>query len=114
MITLKRAVDFETAFLKAASWRAPRNVRLGLLIVSRHACDTGAASDGVTVENSVRVVCGAVGARSGLPVCGLSHTWLASAFALRKLRSSRKNSSIFFPHRKDRYRPVRFVQRTGA
>ena len=38
----------------------------------------------------MRALWGAVGARSGLPVSGLSQTWLAEALALRKERSSRK------------------------
>src|SRR5215212_2816567 len=105
MITLKRAVERETAFSNAASCRLPRKVRFGSLIAAVHAGETGCDSDGVTAENSVRVDCGAVGARSGRPVCGLSHTWLASAFALRNERWSRKNASRFLPQRKDRYRP---------
>src|SRR4051795_11602718 len=100
--TLKRAVDRLIAFSKAASWRFPRYVRFGSLIAAVHAGGTGWDSDGVTVENSVRVVCGAVGARSGLPVCGLSQAWFASAFALLNERSSRKNIWRFLPHRKER------------
>src|SRR4051794_37699539 len=114
MTTLKRAVERETALLNAASCRFPRKVRFGSLIAAVHAGETGCDSDGVTVENSVRVDCGAVGAISGLPVCGLSHTWLASAFALRNERSSRKKTSRFLPQRNERYKPFRFVHLTGA
>src|SRR4051794_39966259 len=114
MTTLNREVECETARSNAASWRLPRKVRSGLLILSLHALETGWDSDGVTSENSVRVDCGAVGARSGLCVCGLSHTCPSSALALRNERSSRKKTWRFLPQRKERYRPLRFVQRTGA
>src|SRR3954453_14026408 len=114
MTTLNRDVDREKAFSNAASCRFPRNVRFGSLMREVHAGGTGWASDGVTPAKSVRVVCGAVGARSGSPVCGLSHTWPSSALALRNERSSRKNTWRFLPQRNERYRPVRFVHFTGA
>src|SRR4051794_17006309 len=102
MTTLKRAVDLLTAALKRASWRLPRKVRFGLRIVARQAGETGWLSpvDGNTAPNTLRVPCGAVGARSGLCVWGLSQTWFASALAERKERSSRKKTSRFLPQRK--------------
>ena len=45
-----------------------RNVRLGSLIAARHAADTGCANSGSIKANAERVVVGAVGALSGLPV----------------------------------------------
>src|SRR3954467_12134107 len=95
MTTFQRAVDRLTAFVNWLYWRAPRKVRPGLRIVSRHCWDTGWASDGTRIAKKSRVDWGAVGARSGLWVCGLSQTWFASAFAERKERSSRKKTSRF-------------------
>src|SRR5215210_2390558 len=100
MITLKRAVELLTARRKRFFWRAPRNVLAELRMLSRHACETGCASDGSTSANTARVDWGAVGATSGRPVLGLLQTPPASALALRNERSSRKNTSRFLPQRK--------------
>src|SRR4051812_38243770 len=102
MMILNFAVDAFTAFVKRVYWAAPSIVVFGLWIASRHAGDTGCASDGVTIANVLRTRCGAVGARSGLPVSGLLHTPVALAFGDRNERSSRKNTSAFLPHRKVR------------
>src|SRR5262245_57276863 len=99
MTTFHLASDDLTALMKPLSCFWPRNVRFGLFIVSRHCCETGLASDGTSTENAFRTFCGAVGARSGWPVDGLSQTWFAEALALRKERSSRKKISRFLPHR---------------
>src|SRR3954451_7855984 len=99
MTTFHVAFEASTALVKAASCFCPSIVRFGLLIVSRHDCETGWDSDGTRAANTFRTLCGAVGARSGWPVSGLSHAWFAEALALRKERSSRKNSSRFLPQR---------------
>src|SRR5947209_14384145 len=104
MITLNVAVERLIARSKIASCRRPSIVRLGSLIAFRQAWLTGWASDGAIAAKMLRTLCGAVGARSGAPVCGLSQAWTVGlpAFALRKERSSRKNSSRFLPHLNDR------------
>src|SRR5215213_9685594 len=108
MITLNVADERWTSRLNAASWVLPRNVRFGSLIRSLHACGAGWASDGTSAENTLRVYCGAVGARSGEPdPAGLSQVPPADAFASRNERSSRKNTSRFLPQRNFRYRPLR-------
>src|SRR5262249_15618140 len=100
MTTFHLAVDDFTALRKVFSWFWPSIVRFGLLIASRHACETGLASEGTSAEKTLRTLCGAVGARSGSPgVDGLSQTPLAEALALRNERSSRKKSSRFLPQR---------------
>src|SRR4051812_47333831 len=100
MTILNRAVDFLTALVKRLYWAAPRNVVFGLRIAARHAGDTGFDSDGVRAANTFRTRCGAVGARSGAFVSGLSQTWLALDFGDRNERSSRKKTSAFLPHLK--------------
>ena len=102
MTTFHWAFESSTAFRKRWSCGLPRKVRWGLLILFLHACETGWASDGIRTANRLRVVWGAVGARSGSPVEGLSQTPLSEAFAARKERSSRKKSSRFLPQRKVR------------
>src|SRR4051812_29835730 len=97
MMIFQRALDALTAFVKRWSWADPSIVLFGLLIASRHACDTGAPSDGTIAEYAWRWAGGSVGARSGLFVCGLMH-W-SSALAERNDRSSRKNSCAFLPQR---------------
>ncbi len=73
MITLNLALESATAFLNAASCFEPSIVRFGSLIASRHPGGTGFASGGAIAEKTVRVPCGAVGARSGSPLpAGLS------------------------------------------
>src|SRR2546423_10886854 len=100
MTTFHFAVEDLTAFRKVLSCSWPSIVRWGLLMASRHACDTGCDSDGVIAAKLLRVLCGAVGARSADPgVDGLSQTPFADALALRNERSSRKNSSRFLPQR---------------
>src|SRR3954470_22895011 len=98
MMILNFAVDFFTAFVKRVYCAAPSIDWLGLLIASRHDCDTGLASDGVTIANLSLKRCGAVGARSGAFVSGLMQA--SSTFVVRKERSSRKNTSAFLPHLK--------------
>src|SRR5215213_10050801 len=98
MTTLNFAFDAFTALVKRVYWSCPSSVWFGLLIASRHDCDTGWASDGVTIANTFRTRCGAVGARSGAFVSGLMHE--SSAFAVRNERSSRKKTSAFLPHLK--------------
>src|SRR5215210_3245572 len=105
MITFHFAVDACTSLRKLLSCAWPSIVRLGSLIVSRHCCDTGLASDGISSAKTLRVDWGAVGARSGAPVLGLLHVPPADALALRNERSSRKNISRFWPQRKLRYSP---------
>src|SRR4051794_27230193 len=102
MITFQRAVEWSTASVKRLYWREPRKVRLGLRIAARQAGETGWLSPvaGRAAPNTVRVDCGAVGARSRRWVCGLLQTPPADALAERKERSSRKNSSRFLPQRK--------------
>src|SRR5205085_853634 len=104
MITLKVAVERLIAVWNILSWREPSIVRLGSLIVSRHGCATGAVNDGATAANSARTDPGAVGARSGLPVCGLSQVWIVGlpALALRNERSSSRKISRFLPQRNER------------
>ena len=67
-----------------------------------HCCETGFASEGMNGANAFRVDCGAVGARSGSSVPGMSHAPPKSAFAERNERWSRKKSSRFLPQRKVR------------
>ena len=99
MTTFHVAFERLTAFTKSLYCLVPSIVRFGLLIVFRQACETGCESDGTSAANALRVFCGAVGARSGWPVCGLSQTPFADALALRNERSSRKKSSRFLPQR---------------
>src|SRR4051812_23271475 len=113
-MTLKRAFEFEMSWTKRLSWRGPGIGREGSLMVSRHACETGAANDGMTAANCWRTAVGSVGARSGWPVCGLSQTPPALALAERNDRSSRKNSSRFLPQRRVRYSPSCELYDTGA
>src|SRR3954447_22789334 len=99
MTTFHFAVEFSTFARNRLTCAPPRKLRLRLLILSLQACETGSAGDGTTAENVLRVLCGAVGAKSGWPVSGLSQTWLADALPLRNERSSRKNTWRFFPQR---------------
>ena len=72
-ITLKVALDFLIAFSNVASCLAPSIVRFGSLIEALQAGGVGLASGGAIAANTLRVLCGAVGARSGLPLpAGLS------------------------------------------
>src|SRR3954471_15659509 len=115
MMTLNVAVERLTSRLNAASWRLPRNVRLGSLIRAVQAGGGGVRTDGTSTRKRLRVDCGAVGARSGDPdPAGLSHVPPCDALASRNERSSRKNTSRFLPQRKLRYRPSRLDQLTGA
>src|SRR4051794_9893152 len=100
MMILNFAVDFFTALVKRLYCADPSIDVLVLRIAARQAGDTGFDSDGVRAANTLRTRCGAVGARSGSFVSGLSHTWLALAFDDLKERSSRKNTSAFLPHLK--------------
>ena len=100
MTTFHFAFEVSTARRKRLRCALPRKVRLGLLSLSLQACETGWESEGMTAANTLRVLCGAVGARSGWPVSGLSQMPPADALALRKERSSRKNISRFLPQRK--------------
>src|SRR6476619_3781223 len=102
MTTFHLAFELSTARRKRWSCALPRKVRWGLLILFLQAWETGWAREGMTAANRARVADGAVGARSGSPVAGLSQTPLSEAFALRNERSSRKKSSRFLPHRKVR------------
>src|SRR5260370_114640 len=104
MITLNVAVDRLIADSNVASWRRPSMLRFGSLIAFRHAWLTGWASDGVIREKAARTCCGAVGARSGAPLWGLSQVWIVGlpAFALRKERSSSRNTWRFLPQRNER------------
>ena len=86
------AVDARIALVNAASCAAPSSVRRGEAIASRHDCGTGFARAGESVANAWRTATGAVGA--------MSDPQAAVAFALRKLRPSRKKSSTFLPQRK--------------
>src|ERR687897_199238 len=106
MITFQRALELSTSRTKRLSWRWPRNGRLGSLIVRLHSCETGWSSEGISAENRFRVDVGAVGARSGAPVDGLSQVPLKLALAARNERSSRKKISRFLPQRNFRYRPL--------
>jgi hypothetical protein len=99
MTIFQRAVERLTSFVKRLSCAAPRKVLAGLRSASLHACETGCASGGYTSANLLRMFCGAVGAKSGLPVCGLSQTLVADTLAERNERSSRKNSSALAPQR---------------
>src|SRR3954469_154028 len=98
MMILNVASDFFSALVKRAYWLAPSIDRSALRIVSRHCGDTGFASDGISSANVLRLLCGAVGARSGWPVSGLLQTPLALALGDRNERSSRKKTSAFLPH----------------
>src|SRR5947199_925663 len=100
MITLNVAVERLIARSNVDSWRWPSIVRLGSLMALRHAWLTGWDSDGVIAAKTLRTFDGAVGARSGAPVCGLSHVWMVGlpALALRKERSSSRKISRFLPH----------------
>src|SRR6185295_13696565 len=100
MTTFQFAVEPLTASRNRVSCAPPRNVWFRLLIASLQVCETGLERDGTIAEKKLRVLCGAVGARSGWPVSGLSHLWFADAFALRNERSSRKKISRFLPQRK--------------
>ena len=97
-------VAFEALIAVHEALRAgalPSIVRFGSLIASRQACgDRVARATGSSAANALRVRCGAVGARSGAPVAGLSQTPFAEALALRNERSSRKKISRFLPQRK--------------
>src|SRR5215208_8092075 len=108
MITLNVADERCTSRLKASSWRLPRNDRFGSLIRATQAGGAGLRSAGTRIPNTLRVDCGAVGARSGDPEPGgLSHTPPSDAFASRNERWSRKNTSRFLPQRNLRYSPLR-------
>src|SRR3954452_21574000 len=100
MMILNFAFDAFTAFVKRVNCAEPSIVVFGLWIASRHCCETGRASGGVTIANVSPTRCGAVGARSGAFVSGLLHTPPALALGDRNERSSRKNSSAFEPHLK--------------
>src|SRR3954452_10461642 len=113
-MTFHVAFEALIAFVNRLYWRGPSMVRFGSLIASLHCCDTGCLSDGTSSEKSVRVLCGPVGARSGWPVSGLSHWWLAEALALRNERSSSMNTSRLRPQRNERYRPSLELYFTGA
>src|SRR4051794_16310874 len=113
MMTFQVAFEALIALVKRAYWRAPSIVRLGSLIASLHCWDTGCLNDGTRSEKSVRWAVGAVGARSGWPVSGLSHVWLADAFALRNERSSSMKTSRLRPQRNVRYRPSFELYFTG-
>src|SRR4051794_14116034 len=99
MTTFHFAFEIFTAWRNRLYCDCPSMVLLGLLIASLHCWETGELNEGMRRANRLRVLCGAVGARSGLPVWGLSQTWLAEALALRKERSSRKKSWRFLPQR---------------
>src|SRR4051794_11073207 len=99
MTTFHLASDAFTSLTKRSNCALPSSVRLGSLILSLHFCDTGAENDGTSTENTWRVDCGAVGARSGSCVCGLSQVPPADALALRNERSSSRNRSRFLPQR---------------
>src|SRR5881394_428967 len=98
MTTFHRALDDSTSCRNRWSCALPSIVRLGLSILRLHAGATGSLSDGISALKTLRLLSGAVGARSGWPVSGLSQVPLAEAFALLNERSSRKKSSRFFPH----------------
>ena len=98
--SFQRAFDeSSTSLTNRLYWRLPSIVWFGSVIASLHAWETGSASDGASAEKNSAVLGGTVGARSGKPVAGLSQVPPAEALALRNERSSRKNSSRFFPHR---------------
>ena len=101
MTTFQRAFERLDVVQEArCTARWPSMVRFGLLIASLQAWDTGCVSDGISARRALRVLAGAVGARSGWPgVSGLSQTPFAEALALRNDRSSRKKSSRFLPQR---------------
>src|SRR3954471_4360480 len=99
MTTLNLAFDAFTCLMNLLRWAMPRKVRFGSLILFLHFCDTGWLNDETRAENRVRVFCGAVGARSGWWVSGLSQVWLADALALRNERSSSRKTSRFLPQR---------------
>ena len=102
-ITLKVASEDLIAFLNVFSCFEPSIVRFGSLIAARHSGGTGLASGGATAEKTLRVLCGAVGARSGSPLpAGLSQAPPKSALELRNERSSRKKTSRFLPQRCER------------
>src|SRR2546421_1671373 len=98
-MTLKVAFDLSMSPMKRWNCAFPSMVRLGSLILSLQACETGCENDGMTSAKVLRLDCGRVGARSGLWVCGLSQVCLAEAFALRNERSSRRKSCRFLPQR---------------
>src|SRR3954453_1222043 len=102
MTTLKRAFELLISRTKRSNCFFPSIVRLGSLIVSRHAWETGWLSpvDGNTAPNTLRVDCGRVGARSGRPVLGLLQTPSFDALAERNERSSRKKVSRLPPQRR--------------
>src|SRR5436190_8303105 len=102
MTTFHFAFDALTSCRNRFSCALPRKVLFGLLIASLHCWETGWLSEGMRKANRARVAGGAVGARSGWPVWGLSQTPFADAFALRNERSSRKNTCRFLPQRKVR------------
>src|SRR5439155_24466870 len=104
-MTLKVAFDRSMSFMKRWNCAFPSMVRLGSLILSLHACETGCENDGMKNAKVVRVDCGRVGARSGLCVCGLSQVCLKDALALLNERSSSRKSCRFFPHRSVLYSP---------
>src|SRR5918999_5835582 len=99
MMIFQVAVERATARVTRLNWPAPSMLRSGLLIAARQAGGTGWASEGEMRANVLRIRCGAVGAKSGRPVCGLLHTPVELAFASRNERWSRKNSSTFRPQR---------------
>src|SRR5438477_5659651 len=102
MTTFHFAVEALTWSMKRLSCGLPRKVRFGSLILFLQAWETGVLRPvaGSTAPKAFRTFCGAVGARSGWPVLGLSQTWFAEALALLKERSSRKNTWRFLPQRK--------------
>src|SRR4030088_641122 len=104
MITLNVAVERLIAALNRASWLRPSIVRFGSLIALRQAALTGWDNDGEIAANADLTSGGAVGARSGAPLDGLSQAWTVGlpALALRNERSSRRKSSRFLPQRTER------------
>ena len=99
MTTFHVAFERLTSLTNRLSCACRGRFGLGLLILSLQACETGWAREGTSAAKALRMFCGAVGARSGWPVSGLSQTWLADALPLRNERSSRKKSWRFLPQR---------------
>src|SRR4051794_129034 len=101
MTTFHFALELVTSDMNRSYWRLPSIVRFGSLITARQAGSTVLVRpvDGSTAPNVFLTPCGAVGARSGAFVVGLSQAPLAEAFASRKERRSRKKTSRFLPQR---------------
>src|SRR5215210_1786827 len=100
MMIFQRALEAVIALVKRAYWELPRKLRLGSRRRARQAGDTGWASEGSMAAKTLRMRWGTAGAKSALPVCGLSQVPPELAFGSRKERSSRKKSSAFRPQRK--------------